>query len=64
MRELLPPKNVRKTTPRCCVTCKHYIEVKDGSDTYPECERDEDIVSTSEEDYFRVCDYWRLEKPC
>ena len=63
MVNLKPPKNYREVSPRCCVTCIHYVEkTEDDGHNIPsywnECERD-GTGTLSEEDYFRVCDYYK-----
>jgi len=64
MAKLKPPKNYRRTEPRCCVTCVHYIDRKEQDHFqaipthWQECERD-GTGTQSEEDYARICDYYK-----
>ena len=64
MQKLKPPKNYRRTTPRCCMTCKHFTS--DSTEqkghgipsVFLVCERDSTTGETCEEDYFRICDFY------
>ena len=53
MKKLNPPKNLRPTTPRCCLTCRHRVWLEHEGDV---CERDK----TGREDTpeLSVCDYY------
>lgn len=67
MPKLNAPRNYRETNPKCCVTCVHYVRVdsittKGSNEIWKECERDGTGYS-GEEDYFMVCDYYKLRKP-
>lgn len=53
--QLDPPKRFRKTSPKCCATCIHRIDV----DGFPECEREEGRLPDSEEIFFLICSYYK-----
>lgn len=63
---LKEPKNYREITPRCCVTCKHFkeVQVDVSSNTgvpifEAACERSEDYLADGEDNYYRICDYYK-----
>ncbi|MBL4704274.1 MAG: hypothetical protein JKY54_07120 [Flavobacteriales bacterium] len=60
---LKPVKNFRTTTPRCCVTCKHYKDFKEESDLESsfECERG-GATSGDTEDYTKTCDRYKIKE--
>lgn len=55
-KELKPPKNLRPTIPRCCLTCVHRIY----DDKLMICERDDNSREDTPE--YWVCDYYNKNK--
>ena len=61
--KLKPTKNLRPINPRCCVTCRHYVNYKQPGDweDFMQCERG-GSCSGDTEDYLQVCDYYKAAK--
>jgi len=59
--KLLPPKNVRNTTPRACGTCKDFAHKGDGES---ECVRPDGPRFDTGDGWFlfMVCDRWASEE--
>lgn len=56
---LLLPKNFRRTTPRCCLTCRYRANI--GEHYVPSCLRDGDPRCDDPETH--VCDGWKNSPP-
>lgn len=60
MRKLNPPKNFRRTLPRCCLTCKHRVWYEGDGSSATICERDQ--LGREDSPELSVCDYYAVEE--